>query len=63
MNSKNTETHVPRRLLLNLTNKTNLKGSDKYVALTNLSIQYTWTNTKKSCKINKVRITARTWNE
>ena len=36
MNSKNSNTSDPERLLLNLTNKINLKKSDKYVAFTNL---------------------------
>ena len=39
MNSEN-------RLLLNLSDKTNLKRSDKHVALSNLTIFYTWKNTK-----------------
>ena len=42
MNSKNNEASDPYTLLLNLTNKINLKRSDKYVALSNLSIYYTW---------------------
>ena len=37
MNSKN-----PHRLLLNFTDKTDLKKSDKYVALSNISIYYRW---------------------
>ena len=41
MNSENSKTFDPHRLLLNLTNKINLKRSDKYVALSNLSIYYT----------------------
>ena len=41
MNSKN-KTSDPYRLLLNLTDKTNLKKSDKYVTLSNLSTYYTW---------------------
>ena len=40
MNSKNSETSDPHRLLLNLTGKINVKGSDQYVALSNLSIYY-----------------------
>ena len=32
MNSKNSETSDPHRLLLNLTDKLNLKRKDKYVA-------------------------------
>ena len=42
MNFKNSGTSDPHRLLLNLTDKINLKRSDKYVALSNLSIYYTW---------------------
>ena len=63
MNSKNSETSDPHRLLLNLTDKINLKRSDKYVALSNLSIYYTWKNIKKSYKNNKFKISAPTWNE
>ena len=33
MNSKNSETSDPHRLLLNLANRMNLKKSHKYVAL------------------------------
>ena len=36
------------RLLLILLDKINLKRSDKYTALPNLSIYYTWKNMKKS---------------
>ena len=38
MNSENSKTSDPHRLLLNLTDKMNLKISNKYVALSNLSI-------------------------
>ena len=41
MNSKNSGTSDPHRLLRNLADKINLKRSDKYVALSNLSIYYT----------------------
>ena len=63
MNYENSKTSGPRRLLLNLTDKTNLKRIDKYVALTNLSIYYTLKNIKKSYKNNKFKISAPTWNE
>ena len=48
MNSENSKTSDPDRLLLNLTDKINLNRSDKYVALSSLSIYYTWKNIKKS---------------
>ena len=41
MNAKNTKTSDSHRLLLNLTEKINLKRSDKYVALSNLTMCYT----------------------
>ena len=47
MNSKNTGTSGPHRLLLNLTKKINLKRSDKYVDLSTLSIYFTRKNVKK----------------
>ena len=35
MNCENSKTSNPHRLLLNLSDKINLKGSDKYFALSN----------------------------
>ena len=46
MNSKNRKTCDPHKLLLNLLDEINLKRSDKYVALSNLSIYYAWRNNK-----------------
>ena len=58
MNSENSKPSDPHRLLLNLTDKIDLKRSDKYVALSNLSIYYTWKNIRKSYKNNKFKISA-----
>ena len=58
MNSENSKASEPNRLLLNLSDKTNLKRYDKYVALSNLSICYTWKKVKKSYKNNKFKISA-----
>ena len=38
--------------------KKKLKRSDKYVALSNLSMYYTWKNFKKLHKTNKFKISA-----
>ena len=46
MNSKNSWTSDPHTLLLNLTDKINLKRKDKYVNLSNLIIYYTKKNIK-----------------
>ena len=63
MNSENRKISDPHRLLLNLTDKINLKRSDKYVVLSNLSIYYTWKNIKNSYKNNKFKTSAPTWNK
>ena len=47
MNLKYCKIFDPHRLLLNLTDKINLKRIDKYVALSNFSIYLTWKNVKK----------------
>ena len=51
LNSENTRTSDLHRLLFNLSGKINLKRSDKYVALTNLSIYYAQKNIKYHTKI------------
>ena len=48
MNSKNSKISDPHILLLNLSDKINLKEGDKYVALSSLSMYYTWKCIKKS---------------
>ena len=63
MNFKNSKTSDPHRLLPNLTDKIDLKPSDKHIALSNLSIYYTWKNLKKLYNNNKFEISAPTWNE
>ena len=54
MNSRNRKIFDPtsdsHRLLLNLSDKINLKRSDKYVVLLKLSIFYTWKKVKGHAK-------------
>ena len=63
MNSRNSGTSDPHRLLINLTDKIYLKRSDRYLDSSNLSIYHTWKNIKKSYKNHKYKISAPTWNE
>ena len=63
MNSGNSKTSDPDRLLFNLSDKMNLKRKDKDVALSNLSIYYTWKNIRGSYKNNKLKTSAPTWNK
>ena len=46
MNFKNSKTSDSYKLLLNLSDKINLKRSNKYVTLSILSIYYRWKNIK-----------------
>ena len=59
MKSENSKTSDSQRLLPNLSDKTKLKRSDKYVALSNLSIYCTQKKIKKLYKNNKFKI----WND
>ena len=53
MNSENSKTSKPHVLILKLTNKLDLRIGEKIIALSNLSIYYTWRNIKSSCNNNK----------
>ena len=52
-----------RRFRLELTDKLNLKGPNKNMALANLSIYYTWKNIESEYSNNKFKISATTWND
>ena len=57
-NSRNPEYHV---LTLKLTDKLDLRRGQKTVALSNLSIYYTWNNIKSSYNNNKFKMSAPTF--
>ena len=46
MNSENNNTSEPQVLVLKLTNKLDLRIGEKIIALSNLTIYYTWKNIK-----------------
>ena len=62
-NSENSKTSKPHVLILKLTNKLDLRIGKKVIALSNLSIYYTWKNIKSSYNNNKFKISAPTWND
>ena len=62
MNSENSKTLKPHDLVLKSTNKLDLRMGKKVIALSNLSIYYTWKNIKSSYN-NKFKISAPTWND
>ena len=63
MNSENSKTSKPHVLILKLTNKLDLRIGKKVIALSNLSIYYTWKNIKSSYNNNKFKTSAPTWND
>ena len=63
MNSENSKTSEPHILKLKLTDKLDLRVDKKVIALSNLSIYYTWNNIKSTYNNNKFKVSALTWNE
>ena len=63
INSENSRTSEYHVLVLNLTDKLDLRRGKKTAALSNLSIYYTWKNIKSSCNNSKFKISAPTWDE
>ena len=63
MNSETSKTSKPHVLILNLTDKIDLRRGEKMISLSHLSIYYTWKNIKKSYSNNKFKISAPTWND
>ena len=63
INSDNSKTSKPHILKLKLTSKLDLRLGEKVIALSNLSIYYTWKNIKSSYNNNKFKISASTWNK
>ena len=63
MNSENSRTSEYHVLLLKLVDKLDLRSGQKSIALSNLSIYYTWKNIKSTYKNNKFKMSAPTWND
>ena len=63
MNSESSKTSDLHVLVLKLTNKLDLRIGEKIIALSNLSIYYTWKNIKNTYSNNKFKVSAPTWND
>ena len=63
MNSENSKTSERYVLILKLTDKLDLRRGESRIALSNLSIYYTWKNIKISYKNNKFKISGTIWND
>ena len=60
INSENSRTSEYHVLVLKLADKLDLTRGQKSIALSNLSIYYTWKNIKTSHKNNKFKVSAPT---
>ena len=56
MNMKNSKRNEPHKFVLNLSQISHLRSSNKHVALQNLSTYYTWEHIKKQYKNKKIKI-------
>ena len=63
MNSENNKTSKLHVLILKATTKLDLRIGEKVIALSNLSIYYTWKNIKSWCNNNTLKISTPTWND
>ena len=63
MSSKNSKTSKYHVLILKLTIKLDLGIGEKIIALSNISIYYTWRNKKSSYNNNEFKIFAPTWDD
>ena len=63
MNSENSRISEYHVLVLKHTDKLDLRRGQKSVALSNLSIYYTWKNIKSSYNNNTFRISAPRWSD
>ena len=63
MNMKKSKTNVPQMFVFNLSQRLDLRSSDKHVSLQNLPIYYTCKNIRKQYMNNKLKIIAPPWND
>ena len=62
MNSENSKTSEYHVLVLKLTDKLDLRRGQKTVALSNLSMCYTWKNVESSYNNNEFKISTPKWS-
>ena len=63
MNSENSKASMPHIFKLKLASKLDLRFGERVIALSNLSIYYTWKNIKDTYNNNKFKMSAPTWND
>ena len=55
INTENSKTNEPHKFVLNLSQRLDLRISNKYIALQDLSIYYLWKYIRQQCRNNKIK--------
>ena len=64
MNTENSKTNKPHKLVLKLSQRLDLKSSNKHVAIQRWSVYiFSWKNYRQQYKMIKLEIIASTWND
>ena len=63
MNKENSKMNEPHKFVIKLSQRLDLRSSNKSVALQNLCIYYTWKNVRKQYKNNNLKVIALMWND
>ena len=63
INTENRNMNELHKFLINLSQRLDLRSSDRHTVLQNLSIYYTWKNIRKQYKKNKLKTIAPTRND
>ena len=58
--TENSKMNEPHKFLLTLSQRLDLRSSDKHVALQNLSMYYTWKSIRKQYKNNNKKLIGKT---
>ena len=63
MNTENSKMNEPHKFVITLSQRLDLRSSNKCVALQNLCIYQTWKNVRKQYKNNNLKVVALMWND
>ena len=63
MNTENSKTNKQHKFVLNLSQRLDLKSSNKHAFLENVSIYLTWKSIRQQDKNNKLKTIAPMWND
>ena len=63
MNTEKCKIIQPHKFVLNLSQRLDLRSSNKHVALQNLYVYYMWENVRKQYENSKLKIITPAWND